>query len=103
MMPSLDEVLAAFPERRFLINIKSNDPDEGVALVKRLRQLPAERRAALIVYGGDAPTSVMRRELPEFLVMSRTTLKQCVDFAILRSAGPAMSQMPAVTASSWFR
>ena len=27
LMPSLDEVLAAFPMRRLLINVKSNDPD----------------------------------------------------------------------------
>ena len=59
MMPSLDEVLDAFLDRRFLINIKSNDPDEGVALAKRLRRLPAERRARLMVYGGDAPIAVI--------------------------------------------
>ena len=29
LMPSLDEVLAAFPDKRFLIHIKSNDPAEG--------------------------------------------------------------------------
>jgi glycerophosphoryl diester phosphodiesterase len=29
LMPTLREVLAAFPDRRFLINIKSDDPEEG--------------------------------------------------------------------------
>lgn len=77
MMPSLDEVLDAFPERRFLINIKSNDPDEGVALARHLRQLPAKRQATLMVYGGDAPIAAIRRELPAIPAMSRTTLKQC--------------------------
>jgi glycerophosphoryl diester phosphodiesterase len=78
MMPSLDEVLGAFPERRFLIHIKSNDPAEGVALANRLRQLPGEHRARLMVYGGDAPVAAMRRELPDIPAMSRATLKQCL-------------------------
>ncbi|MPZ38721.1 MAG: glycerophosphodiester phosphodiesterase [Rhizobiales bacterium] len=78
MMPSLDEVLDTFPTRRFLIHIKSNDPDEGERLAERLRQLPAQRRARLMVYGGDAPIAVMRRELPEIPAMSRATLKQCL-------------------------
>ncbi len=84
MMPSLDEVLDAFPERRFLIHIKSNDPDEGIKLAARLRLLPAERQARLMIYGGDAPVAVMRRELPDIPTMSRTTLKQCLlrSFAI---------------------
>jgi glycerophosphoryl diester phosphodiesterase len=78
MMPSLDEVLDAFPERRFLIHIKSNDPAEGMELAARLRRLPAERQARLMVYGGDAPVAVMRRELPGIPAMSRATLKQCL-------------------------
>jgi glycerophosphoryl diester phosphodiesterase len=44
MMPSLDEVLQRFPNRRFNINIKSNDPAEGEALAAWLARLaPAER------------------------------------------------------------
>jgi glycerophosphoryl diester phosphodiesterase len=78
MMPSLDQVLDAFPERRFLIHIKSNDPDEGTKLAERLRRLSAERQARLMVYGGDAPVAVMRRELPAIPAMSRATLKQCL-------------------------
>jgi len=65
------------PFLNFFDNIKSNDPAEGVALAKRLRQLPAERRATLMAYGGDAPIAVLRRELPEIPAMSRTTLRQC--------------------------
>jgi glycerophosphoryl diester phosphodiesterase len=77
LMPSLDEVLDAFPERRFLINIKSNDPAEGTLLAARLRLLPADRRTRLMVYGGDAPIAVMRKELPDIPAMSRATLKAC--------------------------
>ncbi len=78
MMPSLDEVLDAFPGQRFLIHIKSNDPAEGAKLAERLRQLPAERRALLMVYGGDMPIAVLRIELPDIRAMSRASLKQCL-------------------------
>ena len=52
LMPTLDEVLAAFPDRRFLINIKSDDPDEGRRLPRASRPLPAAQRALIWVYGG---------------------------------------------------
>jgi glycerophosphoryl diester phosphodiesterase len=78
MMPSLNEVLDAFPDRRFLINVKSNDPNEGRQLSARLRQLPAERRALLMIYGGDAPLAVTRAQLPDIPAMSGATLKQCL-------------------------
>jgi glycerophosphoryl diester phosphodiesterase len=78
MVPSLDEVFDTFPERRFLLHIKSNDPAEGTKLAARLRQLPAERRAKLMVYGGERPIAVMRSEMPDFAAMSPATLKQCL-------------------------
>jgi glycerophosphoryl diester phosphodiesterase len=78
LIPSLGEVLDAFPDRRFLIHIKSNDSDEGAKLAARLRQLPAERRTRLMVYGGNAPIAVMRRELRDIPAMSGSTLKQCL-------------------------
>ena len=47
LMPSLDEVLAAFPGKRFLINIKSNDSGEGTMLAQHLARLsPAHARLA---------------------------------------------------------
>ncbi len=35
-MPSLDEVLEHFPDRSFLIHIKSNNPQEGEILAQYL-------------------------------------------------------------------
>ncbi|PCC73180.1 glycerophosphoryl diester phosphodiesterase [Nannocystis exedens] len=77
LMPSLDEVLAAFPDRRFLINIKSNDPGEGDLLADRLLRLPAEQRALLMAYGGDLPIERLRARIPGLRGMSRRTLKDC--------------------------
>ena len=40
------------PGREFLINVKSNDPREGVLLAARLSQLPVAQRSRLMAYGG---------------------------------------------------
>ncbi len=77
-MPSLDEVLATFPTKRFLINIKSNDPHEGDLLADRLLQLPGEQRALLMAYGGgDRPIGRLRERMPELRTASRKSLIAC--------------------------
>lgn len=78
LMPTLDEVLATFPDRRFVINIKSNDPAEGPLLAQVLSRLPPERRRMFIVYGGDKPVQALRKALPEIKTMSRASLKACL-------------------------
>lgn len=77
LMPTMNEVLAAFPDRRFLINIKSNDPDEGELLADRLLKLAPERLGQLMAYGGDAPIARLRARIPTFRAMSRKTLMAC--------------------------
>ncbi|TCL75159.1 glycerophosphoryl diester phosphodiesterase [Hydrogenispora ethanolica] len=74
LLPTLPEVLARFPERAFLIHIKSNDPAEGRLLARYLKTLPPPRRARLAVYGGDQPIAALQRGLPELRVMSRASL-----------------------------
>lgn len=78
IMPSLEEVLTRFPDKRFLINIKSNDPKEGELLAQRLRALPPERLAMLAAYGGAHPIETLERALPALTTMSRPTLKRCL-------------------------
>ena len=77
LMPTLSEVLTAFPERTLLINVKSNDAQEGAQLADMLAQLPNERLERIMVYGGDAPIQVLRQRLPPLRTMSRQTLKSC--------------------------
>jgi glycerophosphoryl diester phosphodiesterase len=77
LMPSLDEVLATFPDKRFLINIKSNDPKEGELLAARLLQLPKTQRDLLMAYGGDRPITTLKERIPEMRVMSRKSLTNC--------------------------
>jgi glycerophosphoryl diester phosphodiesterase len=77
LMPTMEEVFAAFPKRRFLINIKSNDPHEGDLLAERLLKLPRERLDQLMAYGGAAPIERLRARIPKFRAMSRKTLTSC--------------------------
>lgn len=78
LMPSLNEVLTTFPKGRFLINIKSNDPNEGRLLAAVLREQFIEASERLMVYGGDAPIATFRAEMPRVKTMSRSTLKSCL-------------------------
>lgn len=83
LMPSLGDVLQAFPDRRFLIHVKSNDVDEGVRLAAFLAAVPARERARLAVYGGglwqgnDAVETV-KRLMPDVRVMSGAILRRCL-------------------------
>lgn len=88
LMPSLDQVLEAFPGRRFLLNVKSNDPAEGELLARYLAALPEDRRERLAAYGGDRPIAVLRERLPDFRSMSRASIKDCfVTYAALGWTG----------------
>ncbi len=78
MVPSLDEVLEAFPDQRFFINVKSNDPREGELLAEFLARLPDTRLEKIMAYGGAQPIAVLRQRLPDLRVMSRTTMAQCL-------------------------
>ena len=61
MMPSLEQVMATFPDRDFFIDVKSNDADEGVLLAERLAALTADRGGEIAVFGGSRPVGVIRR------------------------------------------
>jgi glycerophosphoryl diester phosphodiesterase len=78
LMPSLDDVLTAFPGKSFLIHIKSNDPTEGDRLAARLLQLTPHRRETIAVYGGDHPVAALRQRLPDMKTMSKTQEIGCL-------------------------
>ena len=74
LMPSLDEVMARFPDKSFLIHIKSDDPMEGKLLARYLSKFPAKRLRELAVYGGDKPIAALHESLPQLRVMSKASL-----------------------------
>jgi glycerophosphoryl diester phosphodiesterase len=84
-MSSLEEVLTTFPEKKFLINVKSWKNSEGEQLAATLARPPVERRRQRMVYGGDEPIAEVVRRLPEFRTASRGSLKSCLIRYIVQS------------------
>ena len=78
MMPSMDEVFASFPDRSFLIHIKSNGQKEGEVLAQYLNNLPEERLSQLTLYGGDEPIAILQEKLPNLRAMSMATMKKAL-------------------------
>ena len=78
LIPSLDEVLAAFSDKRFLIHVKSKDREEGAALARRLSEIPLERHKQLMVYGDTVPVEYVKKHLPHLTVGSSSALKSCL-------------------------
>jgi glycerophosphoryl diester phosphodiesterase len=76
LMPTVEEVVAAFPGRELLLDVK-NDA-EGDAVAAYLTTLPAERRATMAAYGGDTAMEVIRDRVPGFRVASREIMKDCL-------------------------
>lgn len=75
-MSTFDEVLIHFPDRSFLIHIKSDDENEGIQLATHLKKLPAKRLNQLTVYGGDKPIAAIKERIPSLRTLSKATMKK---------------------------
>jgi glycerophosphoryl diester phosphodiesterase len=71
-------VTNGFPDRSFLVHIKSNDPREGLELAHSLRSLLISQQEKLMVYGADKPVATFHRELPGIRSMSRGRETTCL-------------------------
>ena len=77
LMPTLDEVMTAFPWRRFLINIKSNDPSEADRLVAYLVSHGRPTDERLWVFADGRPVDRLLKIAPRAIVMSKQRWKAC--------------------------
>lgn len=75
-MPMLGEVLSAFPDTQFFINIKSRSKSEGSALAAYLdvRKISDDR---IIVYGHQTPIEAFETARPQTLTLSKQQAKAC--------------------------
>lgn len=78
LMPTLTEVLEAFPNNRFLVNYKSNRADEGAALVTLLAGQPLLRAPVWGVYGGEQPTRTAIAGTPGLRGYDKSSVKACL-------------------------
>lgn len=78
MMPTLEEVYRAFPDKQFLINVKSNRAQE----VDRLYTYIQERELvdsleSLMIYGGENAVARVHAISPEIFAPSRAQAQRC--------------------------
>ncbi|GIF00113.1 glycerophosphodiester phosphodiesterase family protein [Paractinoplanes rishiriensis] len=78
LLPAAEEVIAAFPDRELLVDLKNDDRADGERLADLLATLPAQRRATIGVYGGDVAVRAVAERLPQLRVASRQTMKDCL-------------------------
>lgn len=78
LMPRLEEVFAAFPDKKFLINYKSRRKEEGTALAVLLEKNPAWRKQVFGVYGGLVPTREAQRLVAGLRGYDKKSVKSCL-------------------------
>lgn len=76
LMPTLREVLTAFPDQRFFVNFKSNDRNEGDLAVAYLDAFP-EARPERLVFFGERPAERVHELRPDWKTSGRSRLKAC--------------------------
>jgi glycerophosphoryl diester phosphodiesterase len=77
MMPSLAEVLKAFPEQRFLINFKSRWIEEADLLHAYLDRHGIIIDNKIMVYGHDKPVGRWKAINPNGFAFSKAEMKKC--------------------------
>jgi glycerophosphoryl diester phosphodiesterase len=78
MMPALEDVLAAMPDRRFIVNFKSNEVREGDMLADFVAAHPEWADAIWGAYGGDGPTFEAKAKLPAIHAWGQKRLMACL-------------------------
>jgi glycerophosphoryl diester phosphodiesterase len=78
MLPSLDDVMAAMPDKHFIINFKSNETREGDMLGAFVAAHPEWKDAVWGAYGGDGPTLEAKAKLPDLNAWSKKGLTACL-------------------------
>lgn len=77
LMPTLNEMLDAFPEARFLINIKSNDPDEA-DLIHAYLAGRTDIDGRIAFFAGDRPAGRLRMLRPNARIGTKAGIKSCL-------------------------
>lgn len=76
-MPTLGAMLDAYPNRRFMLIMKSNNPEEGDLLFAWLQRHHVDPRR-IQVLGGDRPAARLRTLAPAMRVGSQQIMKACL-------------------------
>ncbi len=77
-MPMLDEVFDAFPDGRFYVNLKSNNPEEGAAFAAFIGAHPEWRANVYGFYGGARAVAGAQSAFPDIEGVSTALTKACL-------------------------
>jgi glycerophosphoryl diester phosphodiesterase len=85
LMPTLPEVLAEFPDNRFIIHDKDGDAETHRLLASYLQGLPASQRALLWYWGGDE-IALLQEYAPEVqpYFVHRNDIQRCLGNYLIR-------------------
>ncbi|GAA1582501.1 glycerophosphodiester phosphodiesterase family protein [Actinoplanes couchii] len=75
LLVTVPEVVAAFPDRELLLDLKNDDAADGERVAAFLDTLPAERLTTISVYGGDASVAAVGDRVRG---ASKATMKNCL-------------------------
>jgi len=76
-IPSLDEVLDAFPGGRFILEMKTRAPGDAALVASVLAARPAAERAALWLLAAPEPGAEIEARFPEIRTLSRSASVRC--------------------------
>ncbi len=82
-MPSLAEVLTRFPDRKFLLNIKSRSTEEVKLLTAYLKHGNFPNRSRLSLYGNGANIELFKTDNPDILIFTKSGAKACLKSYVL--------------------
>lgn len=78
MMPSLDEVLEAFPNKELLIHVKQDNKEIGKVLYNYLKEMDEERLSQITVYGDNIPIEYLKEQNQNIRAMSKSIMKKAL-------------------------
>jgi glycerophosphoryl diester phosphodiesterase len=79
-MPTLQEVLDAFPDKKFLLDHKDRQQKTAEILATKLKKLPSERRKLIYYWGSPEKADYIKKRVPEVtrLFATKQDIKQCL-------------------------
>lgn len=88
LLQSLAQILAAYPDKAFVLNLKNSLPAAVDALVQVLQALPPAQQQLITVLADDTIVSALANQLPQQRRFSQGMAKSCfIQYALLGWSG----------------
>ena len=78
MMPSLDEVFDAFPDKELLIHVKQDNEEIGKVLYDYLKDMDEDRLSQITIYGDNTPIEYLKKQNENIRAMSKNIMKKAL-------------------------